>query len=143
MHDKIKIRRAVMKDIPELIVIVKGVSSIEDYPNEYNKNYFVKMLKRNIVLSAEIDDKIVGFAEFEWDKHAKRVFLESVAVAKKFRGKGIASRLLEEAESFAKRKRANLISMLVRDWNTAMNSLAKKKKYVKSDNFYLWGKRLP
>ncbi len=142
MRDELKIRKAIMKDIPDLIAIVRGVKSIEDYPGEYNRNYFIKMLKGHFVLSAELNGKILGFAEFEMDKHAKRVFLESIAIAKEFRGRGIASKLLEEVELFAKNKGLKLISMLVRDWNTDMNYLVKKKKYRKSDNFYLWEKRL-
>ena len=54
---KIKIRKADKKDIPSLIKIVKGVKSIEDYPGEYNKKLFEKMLKdkETILLVAEIE----------------------------------------------------------------------------------------
>lgn len=142
MQDKLKIIRANVKDITELIKIVGGVKSIEDYPGEYNRAYFEKMLKRNIVLLAQLDKKIVGFIEFELDKWAKRVFLESIAVSKKFRGQGIGLRLLDELELFAKKHKAKRISMLVRGWNTAMNSMAKKNKFVKLDKLYLWDKML-
>ena len=139
---KLIIRKAKMRDIPQLIKIVKGVSSIEDYPGEYNRAYFNKMLNRNNVLVAEINAKIVGFIEFEWDKDARRVFLESLAVLKKFRGQGIGSKLFGKIELFAKDHKAKRMSMLVRNWNKDMNKLAKKKGFLASDVLYLLERKL-
>jgi len=139
-----KIRLVSNKDIPQLIRIVKGVKSIEDYPGEYDKNLFSKMIKdkNTIILVGEIDKKIVGFNEFRIDKSSKRVYGESLAVAKKFQNKGIGKKLFNEMEKYAKKNKIKRISMLVRDWNKSMNKLAKKNNYKISDKFYFFEKEL-
>ncbi len=139
-----KIRKANNRDIPALISIVKGVSSIEDYPGEYNATLFRKMIKdkETILLVAEINNEIAGFKEFKIDKGAKRVWGESIAVSKKFQGKGIGLALLGAMEDYAINKRMKRISFLVRDWNNSMNKLAKKKGYKISDKFYFWEKKI-
>lgn len=141
---KIKIRKAKSKDIPSLIKIVRGVKSIEDYYGEYNKNLFLKIIndKSIILLVAEVENKVVGFKEFKIDKTAKRIYGESLAVSKKFQGKGIGKKLFETMEAYAKKNKFKRISMLVRDWNKPMNELAKKKHYKISDKLYLWEKNL-
>jgi N-acetylglutamate synthase-like GNAT family acetyltransferase len=127
MQNNTIIRKANTKDIDKLILIVQGVTSIEDYPGEFNRNYFKNMLKKNKVLVVEINRIIAGFIEFEWDREAKRVFLHSVAVSKNYRNKGIGSKLLYYIESFARKHKAIRISMLTRTWNTPINILAKRK----------------
>ena len=127
-----KIRKANKKDIPALIKIVKGVPSIEDYPGEYDKSLFEKMLKdkETILLIAEIENQVVGFKEFKIDKGAKRVYGESIAVSKDYRKQGIGLTLFNAMEDYAKKHEFKRISFIVRDWNESMNSLAKKgKKY--------------
>jgi ribosomal protein S18 acetylase RimI-like enzyme len=139
-----KIRKAINKDIPSLIRIVKGVPSIEDYPGEYDKKLFEKMLKdkETILLVAEIENKVVGFKEFKIDKSAKRVYGESIAVAKDYRKQGIGSALFNAMEYYAKKHKFKRISFIVRDWNESMNSLAKKNKYKLSDKFNFWEKEI-
>jgi ribosomal protein S18 acetylase RimI-like enzyme len=139
-----KIRKATQKDIPDLIKIVKGVPSIEDYPGEYDRKLFEKMLrdKDTILLVVELDGKAVGFNEFKVDKDAKRIYVESVAVAKTHQGKGIARMLMDAMEDYAKKNKIKRLSFIVRDWNDSMNHLAKKSKFKISDKFNFWERRI-
>ena len=138
---EIKIRKATKKDIPQLVRIVKGVTSIEDYPGEYNKFLFEKMLKDNetTVIVAEINREVIGFNQFTLNKD-KVMYVESLAVLKKYQGNGIASKLLEVMEDLAKKKKIKKIIFIVREWNNAMNHLAKKRKYKLKTKFNLWEK---
>lgn len=138
------IRKATSRDIPYLIKIVKGVPSIEDYPGEYDKSLFANMLKdkNTRVIVAEIEGKIVGFKEFKVDRDAKRIYGESIAVLKNYQGKGTAKALFSYMEEYAKKHKIKRISFIVRDWNTSMNFLAKKKGYKLSDKFNFWEKKL-
>ena len=137
----IKVRRATRKDIPELVKIVKGETSIEDYPGEYNKYLFEKMLKDDEIhlIVAEINKEVVGFNEFSLNKD-KALYLESVAVSKKHRGKGIANLLIEWMENYAKKNRVKRITFLVREWNDSMNHLAQKRKYNLKTKLNYWEK---
>ncbi len=139
-----KIRKANKSDVPKLINIVRGMRCIEDYPGEYNRMLFENMLKDKdtILIVAEIDNEIAGFQEFKIDKSAKRIYGESLAVSKDFQKKGVGSKLLEVMETYAKKNKFKRISMLVRDWNKPMNSLAKKKNYKISDKFNFWEKKI-
>ena len=138
---EIKIRKATKKDIPQLVRIVRGVTSIEDYPGEYNKFLFEKMLKDNetTVIVAEVNKKVVGFNQFTINRD-KVIYLESIAISKKYRGNGIASKLLEVMEDLAKKNKIKKIIFIVRDWNSAMNHLAKKRGYKLKTKFNLWEK---
>ena len=140
--DKMKIRKANTKDIPYLIDIVNGISSIEDYPGEFNSLYFKNMLKKNNVLVGIINGEVIGFIDFRYDKDAKRVFLESLAVSKKFRRKGVGERLFDEVENFSKVHKVIRMSGLTRNWNDSVNNLCKKRHFKKIDTLYLWEKGL-
>ncbi|MEK6913658.1 MAG: GNAT family N-acetyltransferase [Nanoarchaeota archaeon] len=138
-----RIRKATKRDILKLIMIVKGVKSIEDYPGEYNKLLFEGILKDKdtILLVAEIDKEIVGFEEIKIDRKAKRIYGESLAVSKKFRGKGVGKQLFSKLEGYAKKYNIKRISLLVREWNIPMNKLAKSNNYKISDKFNFWEKK--
>ena len=139
--ETIKIRKATRKDIPQLVGIVKGVKSIEDYPGEYSKPLFEKMLEddETIVLVAEINKRVVGFHEFSIN-HDNVINVESIADSKKHQGKGIASILLDEMEKYAKRTHVKRIAFIVRDWNGSMNHLAEKRGYKIKNKFNYWEK---
>lgn len=139
--ETIVLRKATKVDIPQLVKIVKGVDSIEDYPGEYNKHLFEKMLKddETHLIVAEINKKVVGFNEFTINSD-KAMYVESIAVSKNQQGKGIANKLLEEMESYAKKYKIKQIAFIVRDWNIPMNHLAEKRGYKLKTKFNYWEK---
>ena len=139
-----KIRKLKLSDIPELVELVKGEATIEDYPGEYSPKLFKQMLedKDTIVLVVEEDSKLIAFQEIKIDKSQKRIYLETIIVSKEHRGKGIASKLMEEVEKLARQKKFKRLAFIVRKWNKPMNSLAKKLGYTEKDELIFWDKEL-
>ena len=139
-----KIRKAKSSDIPELVKLVRGESTVEDYPGGYSPKVFKQMLedKDIVVLVVEEDKKPIAFQEFKIDNSQKRIYLETVIVSKEQRGKGVASKLMNEVENFAKKKKYKRLAFVVRKWNKPMNSLAKKSGYKEKDELIFWEKEL-
>ena len=139
-----KIRIMVLTDIPYLVKLVNGERAVEDYPGEYSDKYFKKMFrdKETIVYIALVGNEVVGFQEFSVDKIQKRIFLQTITVSSKHRGKGIARDLIRKVEDYAKKKKIVRISTLVKDWNKSMNGLAHKLGYKKKDKFIFWDKEI-
>jgi len=138
------IRKSTLKDIPQLIGIVQGVKSVEDFAGEYSHKMFRDMLNRknNIFFVEENNNKVRGFIACYVNKQGKRIYLDTIAVAKDQRGKGIANNLTEFIEKWAKDNKMKSIYFNVRDWNRPMNKLAKKRKYKLKERFFLWEKKL-
>jgi ribosomal protein S18 acetylase RimI-like enzyme len=139
-----KIRKFKVADIPELVKLVKGEPTVEDYPGEYSQKVFAQMLKdeETMVLVVEEKNKPIAFQEFKLDNAQKRIYLETVVVSKECRGRGIASMLMRELEKFAKSKKYRRIAFVVRKWNKPMNSLAMKAGYKSKDELVFWEKQV-
>jgi ribosomal-protein-alanine N-acetyltransferase len=139
-----KIRKLKSSDIPELVRLVRGESAVEDYPGEYSARVFKQMLKEieTIVLVVEEDKKPIAFQEFKIDSAQKRIYLETIVVSKKYRGRGIGSILMKEVEKFAQKKKYGRLAFVVRKWNKAMNTLAKKLGYREKDELIFWEKEI-
>lgn len=139
-----EIRKLKSSDIQELIKLVKGEKTVEDYPGEYSARVFKQMLKdsETVVLVVEEDKKPIAFQEFKIDSVQKRIYLETIVVSKKHRGRGIGSILMKEVEKFAKKKRYGRLAFVVRKWNKSMNALAKKSGYTEKDEMIFWEKEI-
>ena len=99
-----KIRKGTVKDIPKLIKLYSGVKEIMDSPNDKkDSSYFKAFLKKGrIILVAEIDKEIAGALNAEIDD-AGYVFLNNIVTNRKFRGKGIGTKLMFELEKITKK----------------------------------------
>jgi ribosomal protein S18 acetylase RimI-like enzyme len=125
-----KIRKAVKKDIPALIelfmALAKNESKISHLKraDKKTREFFAKGLpkwiprKNNVLLIAEDKDKPVGYI-FGWKEYISEEYKNPYVgyicecyVDKKYRGQGIAQRLLEKINSSFKKmglKEAKLI----------------------------------
>ena len=138
------IRKARKTDIPELVKLVKKEKTVEDYPGEYSTDVFKQMLKDKdtMLFVIEEDKKPIAFQEFKIDKSQKRIYLETIIVSKKYRGRGLASTLIKKVENFAKSKKFKRISFVTRKWNKPMNFLARKQGFKQKDELIYWEKML-
>jgi len=136
------IRKVNKKDVKDLSEIIKTARVLEDYYGEYDKRALAKMITKKgfVFLVAEEDGKVVGFINFEVEKDIGRIFLDTIAVHKKFRGKGIASVLYAEMEKHIARLKIKRLFMIVRDYNKEMNEMAKKRGCNLSCKLNYWAK---
>lgn len=63
----------------------------------YNDSQLQNRLDRSIFFVAEVDGKIVGFANYSYSKEKGMVELISIYLLKEYQGKGIGTSLLNEA----------------------------------------------
>ena len=105
MNDKIIIRQAVLKDIPQMCTIFQNDLGYEDCTVEIVKQKFSGLLEGlEAVFVAESEGQVVGVIHVE--KYDVLYFptmanILGIAVASDFRRKGIGAALLHRAEQWA------------------------------------------
>ena len=88
-------------------------------------------------ITAKINDKIIGYIGVH--EVAGEAYIANIAVSEKYRGYGVASRLLNVAESGAKKRGCEFISLEVRKSNEKAISLSERRGYEvagERKNFY-------
>lgn len=66
----------------------------------YNEEMLLHRVKTSYFFIAEVDDQMVGFANFSYLRKSENVELIAIYLLKEFHGKGIGSALLNEAIQF-------------------------------------------
>ena len=102
---KLEIRAARYSDYPQLSELLKEVFSY----NVTEENYKIYCKKEeNIVLVAEIENKIVGCVccELQWNAFTdeRLFFIRNACVQKEFRGRGIYGELIQCSREIAKKQ---------------------------------------
>jgi len=143
----IKIREGKISDWEELLVLLNSSPELQSTPEgeTYNKGFVkatLKDKKRNVVLIVESEKKIVGFLTAEIWKDKKYSFLTDILIKKRYRKKGIASKLFKEYEKICKKDNLQTIIGLVLVNNKKMQRLVEKSNYKKGNKFYLYQKKL-
>tara|TARA_Y100000310_G_scaffold91480_2_gene88859 strand:+ start:12830 stop:13297 length:468 start_codon:yes stop_codon:yes gene_type:complete len=120
-----KIKEAQKSDKNEFIKTQK-----EAFPNldlKKQKNYFDLKIKNNEILIYRENGEYVGHLAFGHyllnPPFAKSIFLEEIAIKKKFRGKGIATLLIKYISNYCKKKNIPMIYLGTGDY--------KKNKSIK------------
>ena len=124
-----KIRKATIKDLKEC----EKISQIPELDLDYYGNRpSVKYLRQfldQIFLVATEENKVVGYIMGEKNKY-KFIFINLIAVDKKYRGKGAGKLLLKEFEKNAKKMKFKEIGLLSPKWNK------KTLEFYKKAGFY-------
>jgi ribosomal protein S18 acetylase RimI-like enzyme len=140
-----RFRKLKLSDVNEIVKLISGERALEDYAGEYSSEVIRKMVHDKNTIAYVFEDKkghVAAFLEIKLDKIQKRAYLETIIVAKEYRGRGIATLLMKEMEAIARNRKLKRISFLVRKWNKPMNFLAENKGYKKKDELIFWDKEL-
>jgi GNAT superfamily N-acetyltransferase len=122
----VTIRKAVRKDCPRLLELIKGLALYEKAPDEVTVSlgHFEESgFGQNPVwwaYVAESDDLIIGFALYyirysTWK--GQRMYLEDIYVVPEMRGRKIGAMLFEKLIEEAKEKQFNGMVWQALDWN--------------------------
>lgn len=138
-----KIRKGTIKDIPKLVRLYSGVREIMDSPGDKKgSSYFRSFLKKGrVIIVAEIDKNIAGALNAELDD-AGYLFLNNIVINPKFRGKGVATKLMFELEKITKKNKFKKIVFLVYESNKKMRNLVNKLKYKHGHKLLIYTKKL-
>lgn len=142
-----KIRKGRLSDLGEIYEILNRTKELHgrnDNKEEYPKSIIKETLldKRESVLIAEEDKKLIGLLIAEVWKKKKYSYLVNVFVKPEYRKKKVASILLKEHENRCKREGMNSLVALVLVDNKKMQSFMKKHNYKKGNKFYYYTKEL-
>jgi ribosomal protein S18 acetylase RimI-like enzyme len=103
---------------------------------EFIKEFKKDLKKRNFLfLVTEINKEVIGYicayiSEWWWsDNPPKTIRINDLAVLKKYRRNGVATKLIKELERLAKSKKANFLSLNLWLKNKPAYNLYKKNKY--------------
>jgi len=132
---KTNIRKAVKRDCPRLLELVRELAIYERAPGEVTVtlDHFTEsgFGKQPVwwAFVAEVDEKVVGFALYyirysTWKGQA--MYLEDILITNEMRGKGIGKLLFDRLIEEAKEKKFNRIIWQVLDWNEPAINFYKK-----------------
>lgn len=148
-NNEIKIRQATEQDyltVNSLYYVADSLYS-KNIPETYKKppkptlpkGNFLNMLedKNSLIIVAEFGREIVGmlYASIQkdegnrWVRPLKWANIEEISVFPKFNKKGIGTRLIQEVETWAKKKGTKRVSALVYDFNKTAISFYQKNGY--------------
>ena len=123
----IELRRAIAKDIPGILELVKALAEFEKAPEEvtasvqdYLENGFVEN-PIFFTFLVHVDGQLAGFALWYYrfsTWKGKRLYLEDLFVKDEYRGKGIGKKLIEACIEEAKSANCTGMMWQVLDWNT-------------------------
>jgi len=118
---EVKIRKAIQKDIPSLLLLLQQLFSIEEdftfVPDRQQAGLLLLLSKTNaIVVAAEKDDKIIGMATgqlvISTAEGGASLWIEDVVVDKQHQKRGIGSQLLLEVAAWGKEQGARRTQLL-------------------------------
>lgn len=141
---EIKIRKAVKKDLDKILELNQKLFDYEkQFDDTFNpewtysevgKNSFIKCIKTETVLIAEVEDRVVGYVCATVDNYSFRGInpiaeLENMYVEEEFRNKGVGSKLVEVLLSELKDQRVKRIKV------GALHSNTEAIKFYKKNGF--------
>jgi len=138
----IEIRRLSIEDYDEMLNlwIASGLTSLKpkgrDSREEIEKQ--MKMFPGGFI-GAFADGKLVGIVVATHD--GRKGWINRLAVHPDYRRRGIAKKLIEEAEKYLKKEGMKIICALIEDWNTASINLFQKSGYKMHKDIIYFSKR--
>ena len=121
---QINIRKATVKDFPEILKLIKELATYEKAPEKVTNSVAQMLAEKDLFecFVAETPNKeIVGFALYFFAYYTwvgKSLYLDDLYVQKNYRGMGIGRKLLQEVLKVAKQENCKRIRWQVLNWNT-------------------------
>jgi len=105
------IRKAKKSEIKEIKNIVDLFEEMDSINETFSEDYFRRILKKGILLVAEIEDRIIGVCFGTYNIKEKWADLLGLVVKEKFSRKGIGSELVRKFEKIVKEKDIKTIDL--------------------------------
>ena len=133
-----KIRKAEKRDLRAIAKIYRQVYSEKPYNEKWPDKYLITRINEIFhqmkSYVAEIKGQIVGFIffyDYMWAK-GRRGYISDLGVINKFRGMGIATKLMKKAEDILKKRGVERIKLNVYTDATSALRLYQKLEYKKT-----------
>ncbi len=129
---QINIRKASVKDFPEILKLIKELATYEKAPEKVTNSVAQMLAEKDLFecFIAETPNKeIVGFALYFFAYYTwvgKSLYLDDLYVQKNYRGMGIGRKLLQEVLKVARQENCKRIRWQVLNWNTPAIEFYKK-----------------
>ncbi len=141
----IEIRNGQTSDLEELYFLLnngkenRDFDEGEEYPKKWIKNLILHK-KENMVIIAYEDKELVGFLIAHLLKGIRDSILNNIYVKPKYRKKGIASLLLKNYESNAKKRGMKFSAAMSQTENKKIRNFNEKHNYKRGHKFYFYYK---
>jgi ribosomal protein S18 acetylase RimI-like enzyme len=139
-----KIRSAIRDDIKQITELCNSdpQNLLGDSENKYDEKDIEDYLNNrlNRIWVCELNEEIIGVLITQFWKNY--VYLHTIVVDEKYRGKGIGKMLMDCMENLAKEQGKYVIELYTEVKNKKMQNLIKKREYKKGDKFIFYSKNL-
>ena len=139
---ELTIRKMNIDDYDDLIKVWKEAGLLYRPKGRDRKNKISKELKKpstNILLM-EYEHNIIGSILVTHD--GRKGWINRLAIAPQFRNKGLAQKLIAEAEKILIQQGIEIIACLIEDWNEQSIKLFQKVGYKKHTDIIYFTKRI-
>ncbi len=135
------------EDLDEIVKLGGATPEVleDDDSPYYSKKELSSFIKSpdDIYLVAKIEGKIAGYRLATFNRYLKEAYLIDLVVKRQYRGLGVASKLYKKTFEILNKKDCTWIWVLVKDTNTRMMEILKKKGFTKGDGFSYFYKLPP
>jgi len=141
MNDKIVIREFQPGDYDALTALWKEAELPAKPRGRDGREKMLNEVRRETatLLVAENEGKLIGTVLATHD--GRKGWINRLAVAPAFRHRGIARRLLEEAEKALYNRGLEIIACLIEDYNDVSMDFFQKANYIKHTDIFYFSKR--
>lgn len=138
-----KIRKAKKKEAIRILRLFNSDKNLIGDDNiKYEKRDILDYLGNKLckIVVYDINKKIVGACLFQFWK--TYIYIQTLIIHKKFRGKGIGSLLVSYVENIAKKGKRGTIELFVEANNKNMRRFTEKRDYKKGKNIIYCSKQI-
>ncbi|MDP3953216.1 MAG: GNAT family N-acetyltransferase [bacterium] len=133
--NSLRIRDTKLEDIDQIYKMGKGapeftVSDSSSFWEKGDLERWVKDKGEDILLVAELENKIVGFVLAKYHKTTRLRTITNIFVKEAYRGKGIGTKLLEKTKSQLLNKGATYLYALIKKQNDPSLGLFKSAGFM-------------
>ncbi len=130
----VKLRRGRLRDLDALLVLERDFFTRDHQISRRGFRHFIASPKSALIV-AEIGDQVAGCVLVLYRRGSKRARLYTIAVARRFQGRGLARKLLAAAEKNAMRRGYRMMRLEVRADDAGAITL------YETSGYHLFGRR--
>lgn len=140
----IQIRKGRADDADTLVALYTREPAVSDFAGLHTPERFQHLVRSRsgILLVAECGGRVIGALDAEIYAESSFSYFANIVVARKHRGQGVGSQLMERYEQLCRRRGITTILALVYDWNRDMHQVMRRKRYRNSGRLVEYIKKL-
>ena len=140
----VRIRKGRADDAETLVALYSREPAVSDFDGLHTPERFQQLARSRsgILLVADSGGRVIGALDAEIYGASRFSYFANIVVARRHRGRGVGSQLMECYEQCCRRRGVTTILALVYDWNRDMHPVMRRKHYRNNGRLVEYIKKL-